>query len=243
MKFSPLIKVDNISFSVNNIRILQNVSLEIFQNDFIVLLGPSGSGKSTLLRLLNGLNSPTAGTVYFHGKSLPELDIIQIRQQVGMVFQSPAMINGTVKENLLITNNWLKDNQSITDVDLINILEKVELNATFLEKDARSLSGGEQQRIALARTLLNKPEVLLLDEPTANLDPQLAQKILHLIYNLHKQLGLVVVLVTHHHQAIKSFVNRAFYLIDGEIIETGSAAIIDEPKSVKAQNFIAMDSK
>ena len=153
--------------------------------------------------MLNCLNSPTSGTINFHDKSLTDYDITLLRQKVGMVFQSPTMINGTVTENLTMTQKWIKDNNVFSYKGLINILEQVGLNSDFLSKDARSLSGGEQQRIALARVLLNKPEVLLLDEPTANLDPQLVKKILKLVYQLYQDLKLTVILVSHDHQIIK----------------------------------------
>jgi len=243
MPNSTVFKLTDVNYFVEDLKILQNISLNINSNDFFVLLGPSGSGKSTLLRMLNCLNSPTSGEIFFHNKHIKEFDIIQLRKRVGFVFQSPTMVKGTVKENLTLTQNWSKEDNVFSDSELIEMLEQVGLNSKFLAKDAKSLSGGEQQRIALARVLLNKPEVLLLDEPTANLDPQLAQKILELVFNLYKEFNLTVVLVSHHHQIIKQFSKKVMYLIDGKIAETGNAAIIDAPRNVATKAFIDKESK
>ena len=191
--------------------------------------------------MLNCLNSPTSGDIFLGNKSLNEYDIIQLRQKVGMVFQSPTMINGTVRENLTLTQNWVKDCEPTSESGLIEILEQVGLNFEFLNKAARSLSGGEQQRIALARVLLNKPEVLLLDEPTANLDPQLANKILKLIYQLYQNFKLTVILVSHDYQIIKQFAKHVAYLIDGEIVEEGNSDIIENPHTATAKAFIAKE--
>lgn len=240
---NSLFKLKHIDYSVDGLNILNNISMEINPNDFVVLLGPSGSGKSTLLRMLNCLNSPTSGDIFFHNQSIFEIDTIELRKKVGMVFQSPTMTNGSVKDNLILTQNWVKDEEPSSESELIKTLEQVGLDSNFLEKDAKSLSGGEQQRIALARVLLNKPEVLLLDEPTANLDPQLAQKILKLIYGLYRELGLTVVLVSHHHSEIKKFAKRIVYLIDGKIVEEGGAEIIERPQTAAAQAFIAKEAE
>lgn len=240
---NSLFKLEKINFSVDGLNILQDISLDIRPSEFVALLGPSGSGKSTLLRMLNCLNSPTSGSIYFNDKPITDYDITLLRQKVGLVFQSPTMINGTVKENLTMTQKWTKDGDIFSDKGLTEILEQVGLSYDFLNKDARSISGGEQQRIALARTLLNQPEVLLLDEPTANLDPQLANKILKLIYQLYQDLKLTIILVSHDHQIIKQFAKRVAYLIDGKIIEAGNADIINNPQTATAQAFIAKEPK
>jgi len=243
MNNSSIFKLEHIDYTIDGLEILNDISLTIRPRDFAVLLGPSGSGKSTLLRMLNCLNSPTSGSIFFNDKLITDYDITLLRQKAGMVFQSPTMINGTVRENLTMMQKWTKDGNSPADDELIEILEKVDLNSTFLDKNARSLSGGEQQRIALARTLLNKPEVLLLDEPTANLDPQLAIKILKLVYQLYRDLKLTVILVSHDHQTIKQFAKRVAYLIDGEIIEVGNAEIISNPQTATARVFIAKEAE
>ena len=238
MTKQSIFKLANINFSIDGLKILQDISLDIKPSEFVTLLGPSGSGKSTLLRMLNCLNSPTSGSIYFNDKPITDYDIAQLRQKVGMVFQSPTMINGTVTENLTMTQKWTKDGDIFSDKGLTEILEQVGLSSEFLNKNARSLSGGEQQRIALARVLLNKPDVLLLDEPTANLDPQLANKILKLVYQLYQDLKLTVIMVSHDHQIIKQFAKRIAYLIDGKIIEEGNADIINNPQTAVAQEFI-----
>jgi len=239
MNNSSIFKLDHVNYTFDGLNILRDISFTIQLNDFSVLLGPSGSGKSTLLRMLNYLNSPTSGSIFFNDTLITDYDITLLRQKVGMVFQSPTMINGTVRENLTMAQKWTKEGNGLADDELIEILEHVDLNSEFLYKDARSLSGGEQQRIALARTLLNKPEVLLLDEPTANLDPQLAIKILKLVFQLYQDLKLTVIMVSHDHQTIKQFAKRVAYLIDGKIIEEGNTDIIANPQTTAAQEFIA----
>jgi len=238
MAEKSIFKLNNVSFSVDGLDILNDIFIDIHPNDFLVLLGPSGSGKSTLLRLLNGLNSPTSGTILFHDKDITEIDLTELRKKAGMVFQAPVMISGTVRDNLMLTSKWNKEQVSFNDAELIEMLEQVELSENFLDKDAKSLSGGEQQRIALARVLLNKPEVLLLDEPTSNLDPGLAVKILNLICKLSKKLNLTVVLVTHHHNEIEQYAKTVLFLVDGKIVESGGKEIITQPKSIAALSFI-----
>ncbi len=233
-----LFSFKKISYAIDGHSILKDVTLSIPSGEFFGILGPSGAGKSSLLRLFNELSSPTDGTIRYRGKSIQDYPVTELRKQVGMVFQNPVMTGGSVRDNLLITRRWEKSTPSISEDDLITSLESVKLTNKFLDKEARSLSGGEKQRIALARALLNKPDVLLLDEPTANLDPRLSRSILQLISDLLHKFNLTLIIASHEHRLIKSFVNRVAFLIDGEIVEEGSADILENPATDLAKSFL-----
>ncbi len=150
--------------------LLAGLDAEVPAGGVTVITGPSGAGKSTLLRLCNRLEVPTGGRVLFRGEDVAGLDPLRLRRRVGMVFQRPALFGGTVRDNLLVA---APDAQ---EPDLLTALGRAELDGRFLGRPADELSGGEAQRVCLARTLITEPEVLLMDEPTSALDrePRLA---------------------------------------------------------------------
>ena len=170
--------------------VLQLDALSIGAEGITVLAGPSGAGKSTLLRLCNRLEAPTAGTVRFRGDDVATLDPLAHRRRVGMVFQRPATFPGTVRDNLLVA---CRD----ADDDLhAEVLARAGLDPGFLDRRADDLSGGEAQRVCLARTLATRPEVLLLDEPTSALDPAPARHLEQLARSLADD-GVPMVWVSH----------------------------------------------
>jgi len=236
----PLFDLNHIVLRREAVTILNDLSFTVNRGDTLAVLGPSGAGKTSLLRLLNGMDSPTSGSIIFDNQPLEDHPALELRKNVGMVFQSPVMMKGSVEENLRITERW---SGNIFSADkLITVMEHVGLDQRFLSKDAQSLSGGEKQRVALARVLLNEPRVLLLDEPTANLDPKLAKSIIKLFSDLQKELGLTVLISSHNHSLIEKFVNRVVVLIDGKIIEEGNVDVLSNPKTKEVQHFL-LDEK
>jgi len=236
----PLFDLNHIVLRREAVTILNDLSFTVNRGDTLAVLGPSGAGKTSLLRLLNGMDSPTSGSIIFDNQPLEDHPALELRKNVGMVFQSPVMMKGSVEENLRITERW---SGNIFSADkLITVMEHVGLDQRFLSKDAQSLSGGEKQRVALARVLLNEPRVLLLDEPTANLDPKLAKSIIKLFSDLQKELGLTVLISSHNHSLIEKFVNRVVVVIDGKIIEEGNVDVLSNPKTKEVQHFL-LDEK
>lgn len=234
----PLFQLKKVSFSVPGKPILKDITLNVFQGDFLIILGPSGAGKSSLLRLFNGLDSPTSGIIYYKEQQLTNYVMPDLRKRIGMVFQTPVIVQGNVRDNLLLIQRWEKPTPTFTDGTLADTLSKVGLDHEMLNQDAKSLSGGEKQRLALARTLLNEPEVLLLDEPTSDLDPNLAHLILKMVHNLYKNLGLTVVMVSHDQKLVSPFAQRVAFLIDGRIVEEGTVRILSNPLSSEAKTFL-----
>jgi len=233
----PTFQINHVAKSIGRKSILHDINLEIFPGEFFCIAGPSGSGKTSLLRLLNWLEPFDTGEIYYKGESVRNCDFQKLREEVGMVFQSPVVFAETVKENLLIRKQWDKS-FSVDENRLLEILEMVELPKDLLGLDARSLSGGEKQRLALARTLLNKPSVLLLDEPTANLDPRLGEQILNTMNQLRSQMNVTIIMVSHHIRQAVKLATKAAFLIGGTITETGLVDILTSPATEAAQLFL-----
>lgn len=164
-------------------------SIDLAEGGVTVIAGPSGSGKSTLLRCCNRLIAPTAGTIRYRGVDLAHRDVRALRRDVGMVFQRPTPFPGTVAHNL-------RTAAELGDDEIASLLASVALDASMAEREATELSGGEAQRMCLARTLTTRPSVLLADEPTASLDPESTQHLESLALSLAGR-GTTVLWVTH----------------------------------------------
>jgi putative ABC transport system ATP-binding protein len=163
---APLYELAGVSLELDGTTVLDDVDLAIAAEGITVIVGPSGAGKSMLLRLLNRLEVATGGEVRFRGEPVDDLDPLALRRRVGMVFQRPAPFPGTVRENLLVAD------PDAGDDELVEALADAQLAAAYLDRSADELSGGEAQRMCLARTLVTRPEALLMDEPTSALDPE-----------------------------------------------------------------------
>jgi putative ABC transport system ATP-binding protein len=188
---------------------LHDVSLELPDGGGVtVLQGPSGSGKSTLLRLLNRLEAPDAGLVRYRGEDLAARDVLAHRREVGMVFQAPVLFPGTVADNLAVARP--------ADPPAA-LLERAGLPASFLTRDAGTLSGGEAQRACLARALATRPRVLLMDEPTSALDPDATAVIERLARELADD-GIPVVLVSHDAAQAQRLGDQIVRLAGGEVL-------------------------
>ncbi|MBT4714241.1 MAG: ATP-binding cassette domain-containing protein, partial [Candidatus Marinimicrobia bacterium] len=196
MENDVLFQFENVHLRVDENHILQGLDFNISKGEFVAVIGASGAGKSSLLRMFNALTSPSEGNITFRGIEI-DSDIQALRKNVGVLFQNPVVFEGTVRENLLIAGRWDQTISQTLDHEIQTALDQVGLVNIKLTHHARDLSGGEQQRLALARTLLNHPQVLLLDEPTSNLAPKLAREIMDQIEELREALNLTVIAVSH----------------------------------------------
>lgn len=211
------------------IRAVDGVSLSVKKGEFAALLGASGSGKSTLMNLLAGLDHPTSGSITVEGQNLATLDQAELaqyrRHTVGMVFQSFNLVpTMTLTENVELPMRFAEVERRERDARVQEALSQVGLSGR-LEHRPSEMSGGEQQRAALARALVNRPKVLLADEPTGNLDSKTGTEILDLIRKLNQTLGMTVIMVTHERALADRYADRLIFLGDGKLInETVNAA-------------------
>lgn len=221
--------------------ILRDVDLEIPARTIYTILGPSGSGKTSLLRLINRLNDPTSGEIVFAGRPLPSYDPTQLRRRIGYIFQVPAMLPGTVADNLAYgaCHGHSNRRRPCDPGDMVPRLKQVALDETYLDQPADRLSVGEQQRASIARSLMTSPEVLLMDEPTSSLDPAATSRLLDLIVDLHQRNNLTIVFVTHQLEQARAVGRQTAILIDGRIIETGTTeAVFASPREEATRRFL-----
>lgn len=203
-------------FSDAGVPILRDVSLDIPAGAVVGVIGPSGSGKSTFLRALNRLWEPPAESVFVDGEDVTSLDVISLRRRVGMLFQLPALFDGTVADN--INYGPSLKGKKLEDSQLEDLLKIADLDPSFAEKSVVGLSVGQAQRVALARTLANDPEVLLLDEPTSALDPISTHNIEEAVIHLSKK-GLTIVMVSHSIKQVQRIATIVCVLVNGEVVE------------------------
>jgi len=204
------------------IRAVDGITLQIAAGEFVALLGASGSGKSSLLNLLAGLDSPSSGSVIVEGQSLAGLSREQLakyrRHTVGMVFQSFNLIPSmSVLENVELPLRFAEVERTKRAAMASSALERVGLSGRLHHRPIE-LSGGEQQRVAMARALINQPHILLADEPTGNLDSRTGTEVMDLIRHLNESLKMTVVLVTHERDLAEKYANRLISLADGKMV-------------------------
>jgi putative ABC transport system ATP-binding protein len=201
--------------------IVRDVSLSVHRGELLGLVGASGSGKSSLLRLLNRLDEPTSGTVFLEDQDYRQIPPRELRRRVGMVTQRPFLFPGEVASNLRF-GPWQRG-QTLPDDQIASLLERVGLPG-FAARNVANLSGGEQQRVSLARALANQPEILLLDEPTSALDEQAKTGVENLIRNLVSANGYTFVLVTHDRDQARRLCDRVALIDAGQLVQQGTPA-------------------
>jgi putative ABC transport system ATP-binding protein len=221
-----LIRAENVSrqyrLGETLIPAVDGVSLEVRAGEFVALLGSSGSGKSTLLNLMAGLDRPTAGAIHVRGRNLAALDSVELaryrRDTVGMVFQSFNLLpRMTLEENVELPLRLAEVERGEREARVGEALERVRLGARRRHRPTE-LSGGEQQRGALARALVNRPAILFADEPTGNLDSVNGEQILTLLREIQGSLGMTIVMVTHERPLAERFANRIALMADGRLV-------------------------
>ncbi|WP_377888516.1 ATP-binding cassette domain-containing protein [Alkalihalobacillus sp. R86527] len=227
----PIIAVNN----VKNERV-KNVDFEIMEGTLTTVIGPSGSGKSSLIMLLNRLTDPEEGEIFYKGKQIVDYPINELRRKIGVVFQQANLFDGTVEENLKFGPNLIKEWNSKLGVSL---LEKVQLPKDFLTKEVDHLSGGEQQRVAFARTLANNPDVLLLDEATSALDMRTVDLMEELLEFLVNEEGKTIVMITHDLKQAERLGTYTLFMNEGSLEEKGyTKELFDNPTTEALMRFI-----
>ena len=237
-----MIKIQNLNKFFGDKHILKNINLEINDGEVISLIGPSGSGKSTLIRCINYLEEPTSGSISINGKNIATSgkEIDKIRQNIGMVFQHFHLFpHKTVLENItlapILTGQLTKIEAEQKAIDLLKTMDLLDKKDVY----PSSLSGGQKQRIAIARSLAMDPTVILFDEVTSALDPEMVGEVLNVMKELAKT-GMTMVVVTHEMAFAKQVADRAIFMADGEIVEINRAVdLFEHPQNPRTKEFLS----
>ena len=212
------IRTQHLSRVVKGVAIVDDVSVDVFHQEVMAVVGPSGAGKTSFLRLINRLDEPTRGTVYLDGVDYRTIPPRELRRRVGMVMQFPYLFPGTVADNIRFAPR--QRGEEIRDEEIDRLLAQVDLPG-YRERDVSQLSGGEAQRVSLARTLANSPEVLLLDEPTSALDDKAKASVEALIVRIIREQKLTCLIVTHDNAQALRMANRAMVMEKGRLVAVG----------------------
>ncbi len=242
MAGKELLKIEHLKKQYDENVVLKDISITVKQGEVVVIVGPSGCGKSTFLRCLNGLETIQGGTITYEGESVEvkSKNITKIRQKIGMVFQSYELFpHKTILENVMLSPILVqKREKNEVRKEALELLERVGL-ADKKDSYPRQLSGGQKQRVAIVRALCMHPEVMLFDEVTAALDPEMVREVLDVLLSLAKQ-GRTMLIVTHEMSFAKAIADRIVFLDKGFIVEEASPAeFFENPKTERAKQFLS----
>ena len=236
-----LLKIEHLTKKFEDNMILDDVSLTVHRGEVIVVVGPSGCGKSTMLRCINALEPTQGGTIEIEGQQISQSskNLTQLRQKIGMVFQSYELFpHLTVLNNILLaTAKVQKRDKEEVKKEALELLERVGLKDKA-DSFPRQLSGGQKQRVAIVRALCMHPEILLFDEVTAALDPEMVREVLDVMLQLAEQ-GKTMLIVTHEMQFARAIADRVIFLEGGKIVEDSDPeTFFDHPKTERAKQFL-----
>ncbi len=248
MESSPVcsIRLTNVSYfgrrsDGGRVRLLDSVSFCAKVGEITAIIGPSGGGKSTLIRLINRLTEPGEGRIELDGRDIAALDPLELRRLVALVPQKPFMFDGTVLDNLQMPFRYRQmAAPEAGSAEVLDVLSSAKLDPELLERNARSLSLGQQQRVGVARALITKPQVILLDEPTSALDRRTSDELASTLREISHGKNITMIMVTHDLRLTQKVADYCFYLEAGRILEEGRAAeLLAHPKTAALRAFLA----
>jgi len=235
---SCLIALKNVTKRYGEIVALNNVSLEVIKGEILAIIGPNGSGKTTMLRIMAGIDKPNNGEIYFNGTRVHDRNIDMIRSRSTMIFQKTVFFNTTVYKNLAYGLKLRGYSKKEIKEKVREALRIVKLEG-YESRLAKKLSGGEQQRLSLARALILNTELILLDEPTTNLDPYNVAMIEEIICNINRNFNTTIIIATHNMFQAKRLGNKVIFLLNGEVVEVGKAdKMFEDPQDKRTKSFI-----
>ncbi len=235
-RMKPAIQFKDVNYSIDGQPILRNISGAFYDGEITTLVGPSGAGKTTLLKLCNWLLSPNDGHIMVHDQDIHDYDPVELRRKVGMALQSAPMIDGSVHKNLALPLEL--QGKRLPDIQAIDLLNDVGLSEDFLQRNSRELSGGQRQKVSIARTLVNHPQILLLDEITSSLDQVSQKEIEDLIVKINRKYGVTIVWITHDLKQALHVGTYTWVMMAGEIVETGKSELLESPSNERVRQFV-----
>ncbi|MGQ9872985.1 ABC transporter ATP-binding protein [Leptodesmis sp.] len=207
--------------------LLQDVSLQVFTGDRIAIIGPSGSGKTSLLRLINRLNEPTSGTLYFEEQPYSKIPVLQLRQQVVLVLQESKLLGMMVQDALAYPLQLRGLDKKAIQARMGEWIERLHIPSDWLNRTEQQLSVGQRQIVAIARAALTHPKVLLLDEPTSALDAGRSQQLLGALNDLSANHGTTILMINHQLDLVEQFSDRLLYLEQGRLLQDQTSHLVD----------------
>lgn len=209
-----ILNIKNIYYRADNTDILKGISIDVKEGDCISIIGSSGSGKSTLLKICSDLITPSSGDIYYRRKNYKDYNPLELRRKISYCIQTPYLFGETVFENIIFPFKIRKE--EIDKSEVMKLFKKFNLDESFLDKEIKSLSGGEKQRIALVRNLIYTPDILLLDEVTSALDKENCKLVEGYIKELNDK-GVTIVWVTHSMEQSESIFNKRVIISEGKV--------------------------